>query len=212
MRTRRTPERLVRGAECFGSSLFLASDLAPFCVETPAWGFREEKEGEKEEEEEEERSGRPRSPRPLLSARARRRQRQWHPSGLPCDVSPRAVFPSVDDRPQMLDIMAGMEQKNSYVLLFLLLALCFLPCLEARDARHHGRFGPEGFWHVQGLTDNFTFFYVYVWFTDPEVDSRRSLRTWNANIIFCPLYLTVTCSWRRLRSTVSRFSLPQITS
>ena len=28
-----------------------------------------------------------------------------------------AVFPSVDDRPKMLDIMAGTEQKNSYVLL-----------------------------------------------------------------------------------------------
>ena len=59
-----------------------------------------------------------RSPRPLLRARARRRQRQWHVSGFPFDVSPRAVFPSVDDRPKMLDIMAGMEQKNSYVLLF----------------------------------------------------------------------------------------------
>ena len=59
----------------------------------------------------------PRSPRPLLRARARRRQRQWHLSGLPCDVSPRAVFASVDDRPKMLDIKAGMEQKNSYVLL-----------------------------------------------------------------------------------------------
>ena len=47
------PERLVRGAECLRSSLFLASDLTPLCVETPAWGFREEKEGEEEEEEEE---------------------------------------------------------------------------------------------------------------------------------------------------------------
>ena len=28
-----------------------------------------------------------------------------------------AVFPSVDDKPRMLDIMAGTEQKNSYVLL-----------------------------------------------------------------------------------------------
>ena len=32
------------------------------------------------------------------------------------------------------------------------LALCFLPCLQARDARHHGRYGPGGlFRHVQGL-------------------------------------------------------------
>ena len=54
----------------------------------------------------------PRSPRPLLRARARRRQRQWHLSGFPCDVSPRAVFPSVDDRPEMLGIMAGLDQKD----------------------------------------------------------------------------------------------------
>ena len=60
----------------------------------------------------------PRSPRPLLRARARCRQRQWHVSGFPCDVSPRAVFPSVDGRPKMLDVVAGVEQKNSYVLLF----------------------------------------------------------------------------------------------
>ena len=32
------------------------------------------------------------------------------------------------------------------------LALCFLLCLQARDARHHGRYGAEGFFrHVQGL-------------------------------------------------------------
>ena len=48
------PERLVR----VGSSLLLASDLAPVCVAPPAWGFREEKEGEEEEEEEEEEAGR----------------------------------------------------------------------------------------------------------------------------------------------------------
>ena len=59
----------------------------------------------------------PRSPRPLLRARARCRQRQCRLSGLPCDVFPRAVLPSVEDRPKMLDIMAGMKQKNSYVLL-----------------------------------------------------------------------------------------------
>ena len=51
--------------------------------------------------------------------RARRRQRQWHArdAGFPGDVSPRAVLPSVDDRPKMLDIMAVTEQKYSYVLL-----------------------------------------------------------------------------------------------
>ena len=29
--------------------------------------------------------------------------------------APRSMFPSVDDRPKMLDIMAGTDQKNSYV-------------------------------------------------------------------------------------------------
>ena len=54
----------------------------------------------------------PRSPRPLLGARARRRQRQWHDPGFPCDVSPRAVFPSGVVRLKMLRIMAGMDQKD----------------------------------------------------------------------------------------------------
>ena len=40
---------------------------------------------------------------------------------------------------------------------------------------------------------NFRFFYVRRWITDPEVDSR--------DMFFGPSYLTVTCSWRRLRST-----------
>ena len=32
------------------------------------------------------------------------------------------------------------------------LVLCFLPCLQARDAWHHGQYGPGGFFrHVQGL-------------------------------------------------------------
>ena len=48
------PERLVRVAERLGSSLPLASVLAPVLVAPPAWGLREEKEGEEEEEEEEE--------------------------------------------------------------------------------------------------------------------------------------------------------------
>ena len=49
-------------------------------------------------------------------------------------------------------IMAGMVQKDSCSgmarLVFLVtvhLVLCFFPSLQARDARHHGRYGPEGF-------------------------------------------------------------------
>ena len=44
--------------------------------------------------------------------------------------------------------MDGMDQKFSCARLVLLvilhLALCFLPCLQARDARHQGRHGPGG--------------------------------------------------------------------
>ena len=47
-----------------------------------------------------------------LHCRARRRQRQWHArnAGFLGDVPLRAVFPSVV-RPEMLGIMAGMDQK-----------------------------------------------------------------------------------------------------
>ena len=47
-----------------------------------------------------------------LCARARRRQRQWHLSGFPCDVSPRAVFPLVVVWPEMPCIMAGMTRRT----------------------------------------------------------------------------------------------------
>ena len=42
---------------------------------------------------------------------------------------------------------------------------------------------------------NFVFFYMKRWITDPEIDSR------SRNTFYCLLYLTVTCSLRRLRST-----------
>ena len=42
-----------------------------------------------------------------------------------------AVFPSVDDRPKMLDIMAGTEQKNSYVLLMCKVGFPGLPAPRA---------------------------------------------------------------------------------
>ena len=50
--------------------------------------------------------------------RARRRQRQWHSrfAGFPGDVLLRAVFPSVVVWPEMLGIMAVMNQKDSTTL------------------------------------------------------------------------------------------------
>ena len=74
--------------------------------------------------------------------------------------TPRAVLSFLVRQPMKLCIMAGMVQKDScsgmarlVLLVTVHLALCFLPCLQARDAQHHGRYGPEeGFVrHVQGL-------------------------------------------------------------
>ena len=73
--------------------------------------------------------------------------------------TPRAVLSFLVRQPMKLCIMAGMVQKDScsgmarlVLLVTVHLVLCFLPCLQARDARHHGRYGPEGFVrHVQGL-------------------------------------------------------------
>ena len=73
--------------------------------------------------------------------------------------TPRVVLSFLVRRPMKLCIMAGMVQKDScsgmarlVLLVTVHLVLCFLPCLQARDARHHGRYGSEGFVrHVQGL-------------------------------------------------------------
>ena len=73
--------------------------------------------------------------------------------------TPRAVFSFLVRQPLKLCIMAGMVQKDScsgmarlVLLVTVHLVLCFLLCLQARDARHHGRYGPEGFVRlVQGL-------------------------------------------------------------
>ena len=61
------------------------------------------------------------------------------------------MFPSGVARPKMLCIMASLVQVDSYsgmarlvLLVTVHLVLCFLPCLPARDARHHGWYGPGG--------------------------------------------------------------------
>ena len=89
----------------------------------------------------------------FLPGRARRRQRQWSAcyAGFTGDDVPRVMIPSGVVRPKMLRIMAGMVQKDScsgiarlVLLMTVHLVLCFLPSLQARDARHHGQYGPEG--------------------------------------------------------------------
>ena len=68
--------------------------------------------------------------------------------------SPRAVFFVVVGRPEMLGIKAVLDQKNSYAL-FLdsgmckagisgTFPMCLFPGLQAHDARHQGRYGPDG--------------------------------------------------------------------
>ena len=62
----------------------------------------------------------------------------------------------------MLGIKAVLDQKNSYALFLdsgmckagiagtFHLAMCLFSGLQAHDARHHGRYGPEGQLHGQG--------------------------------------------------------------
>ena len=85
-----------------------------------------------------------------LPGRSRRRLRQWSAcsAGFTGDEKPRVMFPSDVARPKMLCITAGLVQMDSYIgmarlvlLVTVHLVLCFLPCLQARDARHHGRYG-----------------------------------------------------------------------
>ena len=80
--------------------------------------FLLKRKGEKRRKRKKRRKRRlPRSPRPLLRGRVRRRQRQWHSryAGFPGDVSPRAVFLR-SRQAQMRCIMAGLDQKDSYVM------------------------------------------------------------------------------------------------
>ena len=97
-----------------------------------------------------------------LPGRARRRQRQWFAcsAGFTGNDVPRVMIPSGVVWPKMLRIMAGMVQKDScsgmarlVLLMTVHFVLCFLPSLQARDARHHGRYGPEGlvFWFFSML-------------------------------------------------------------
>ena len=61
----------------------------------------------------------PRASSHSSSGRARRRQRQWHVrcAGFAGDGTVRAVFPSVVVRPEVLDALAGMDQKDDCALI-----------------------------------------------------------------------------------------------
>ena len=54
-------------------------------------------------------------------------------------------------RPVMLSIMASMGPEGLVCWFFtMLLALCSLLCLQAQDARLHGRHGPQDSWSLTG--------------------------------------------------------------
>ena len=92
-----------------------------------------------------------------LPGRARRRQRQWSACNAVftgCDA-PRVMFPSGVARPKLLRILAGMDQKDSCSGH---LVLCFLLCLQARDARHHGWHGPQDSVEVHRCSSRTRFF------------------------------------------------------
>ena len=104
------------------------------------------------------RGGRLGPPLALCVGRARRRQGQWHAcnAGFPGDVPLLAVFLPVVHRLVMLGITAVLGQKDSYAVTLLqwhvqgpfcwyfLLVLSSLLWFAGTDARHHGRYGPEG--------------------------------------------------------------------
>ena len=83
----------------------------------------------------------PRASSHSSSGRARRRQRQWHVrcAGFAGDGTVRAVFPSVVVRPEVLDALAGMDQKGNCALIVSLVA------------RQHGWYGPERQYFRRGL-------------------------------------------------------------
>ena len=123
-----------------------------------------------------------------LPGRARRRLRQWFAcsAGFTGDGVPRVMFPSGVVRPKMLCIMAGMVQKDScsgiarlVLLMTVHLVLCFLPSLQARDARHHGQHGPEG---------------LVCWFL--------------VKVFYVPVVVLRVVSWSSRSCSSSRSSLP----
>ena len=74
-----------------------------------------------------------------------------------------SCIPPVVLKPMTPRIMAGMDQRDSYLvrvwqwhvqcwvfLVFLHFALCSLLCLQAQDARLHGRHGPQDRWRFTG--------------------------------------------------------------
>ena len=88
--------------------------------------------------------------------RAHCRHRLWHVR------APRAVFPSFGGRPRCLVFWwprSSLTPPAAYASCWYFTSRCVPSCrFQARDALHHGRFGPEGQlcalywqWHVHGL-------------------------------------------------------------
>ena len=83
------------------------------------------------------------------SSCARHRFQQWHVQGWFFLVLRLAVCSLLYRQAQMLGILAGMFQKNTYAVgWFYWLrcsSRCFLRCRQAQDARHHGRYEAQDY-------------------------------------------------------------------
>ena len=76
-----------------------------------------------------------------LPGRARRRQRQWSAcnAGFTCHDAPRVIFPSGVVRPRMLCILAGMDQKDCFDVVPMVLTADTVefPQVQFHDGRRH---------------------------------------------------------------------------
>ena len=106
-----------------------------------------------------ERRKRRRAARKTKNGGPRRPHRQWHVryAGFVGSDAPRDVFPLVDDWPLMLGIMAGMDQKDSVIVIIVAVAYAWLVLLVfaprtvfsfhivmPKMPEHLGLYGSEG--------------------------------------------------------------------
>ena len=92
----------------------------------------------------------------LPSRRPRRRLRRWHAPGWFSSAFLLALCSSLSLAGPRCSTSRLLDQKNSYAFFLysgickagiagtLHLAMCLFPGLQAHDARHHGRYGPDG--------------------------------------------------------------------
>ena len=121
--------------------------------------------------------------------RARRRQRQWHArdAGFSGVVSPRRSVPFGCRQAQDARHHGRYGTEEHFCAPLCCSSRCVsFPVFRPEMLGIMAGLDQNDFWHVQGLTENFTVFYVYWWITDPEVDSRPSLFPYTAQCLVRP--------------------------